>query len=129
MAMDLGTLDDDTVTFLTERHLSTLTTHRSDGSAHVAPVGFTYEVETRTARVITWATAQRVANVGSGARVALCQVDGGRWLTLEGEAIVTDDPDRVAVAVEHYAQRYRQPGARDDRVAIEVTVDRIMGRA
>ena len=59
----------------------------------------------------------------------MCQVDGGRWLTLEGPATVTDDADRVAEAVRRYAERYRPPGERDDRVAIEIRVDRILGRA
>ncbi len=60
---------------------------------------------------------------------AVCQVDGGRWLTLEGTAEVTDDPDRVAEAVRRYAERYRPPGERADRVAIEIRVDRVLGRA
>jgi hypothetical protein len=40
----------------------------------------------------------------------------------------TDDATRVAAAVAGYAGRYRQPGEREDRVAIEIAVDRIMGR-
>jgi len=64
-----------------------------------------------------------------GARAAVCQVDGGRYLTLEGPATVTDDPERVAVAVAAYAERYRQPKERDDRVVIEIQVDRVLGRA
>jgi hypothetical protein len=59
----------------------------------------------------------------------VCQIDGGRWLTIEGPASVTDDPDRVAEAVLRYAKRYRQPSDRPDRVAIEITPDRVMGRA
>ena len=47
-------------------------------------------------------------------------MDGGRWLTLEGAATVTDDPERVAEGVRRYAERYRQPGERDDRVVIEI---------
>jgi hypothetical protein len=35
----------------------------------------------------------------------------------------------VALAVAGYAARYRTPGERDDRVAVEISVDRIMGRA
>jgi hypothetical protein len=35
----------------------------------------------------------------------------------------------VAEAVLRYADRYGQPGERNDRVAIEITVDRVMGRA
>ena len=127
--MDLEDLSDDVLAFLAERHLATLTTMRPDGTLHVAPVCFTYEPATRLARIITFHPARRVANIGTGARVALCQVDGGRWLTLEGEAVVTDDVDRVAHAVRRHATRYREPGERVDRVAIEITVDHMMGRA
>ena len=34
----------------------------------------------------------------------------------------------VASAVAGYAARYRQPGERADRVAIEIAVDKVMGR-
>jgi PPOX class probable F420-dependent enzyme len=130
MAIDLAHLPDDVVAFLAERHLATLTTQRPDGSPHVVPVGFSYDAEARVARVITWAASRKARNVAGapGARAAVCQVDGGRWLTLEGPATVTSDPDRVAAAVEGYAGRYRQPGERVDRVAIEIAVDRILGR-
>lgn len=127
--MNLDDPSDEVLAFLAERHLATLTTLRPDGSPHVAPVGFTYEPEARLARVITFRPARRVANIGAGSRVALCQVDGARWLTLEGHATVTDDETRVAEAVRRYADRYRRPGERDDRVAIEILVDRILGRA
>lgn len=115
--------------FLADRHLATLSTHRPDGSIHVVPVGFTYDPDRQIARVITRRGSHKVRNIEAhpGGRVAVSQVDGGRWLTLEGPAEVTSSPDRVAEAVERYARRYREPGARDDRVAIEISVDRIMG--
>ena len=127
--VDLDELSEEVEAFLAERHLGTLTTLRPDGTPHVTPVGFTYEPPARLARVITFRSARRVGFIGTGARVALCQVDGGRWLTLEGEATVTADPERVAEAVRRYAERYRRPGERDDRVALEIRVYRIMGRA
>ena len=37
-------------------------------------------------------------SLDAGSRAAVSQVDGGRWLTLEGPAVVTDDPARVAEA-------------------------------
>ena len=129
MALDPNDLSDEALAFLAERHLATLTTLRPDGTPHVAPVGFTYDAAARLARVITFAGARRVAHLAGGGRVALSQVDGARWLTLEGEAVVTDDPERVAEAVRRYAERYRQPSEREDRVAIEVRVDAVMGRA
>jgi PPOX class probable F420-dependent enzyme len=117
--------------FLAERHLATLTTLRPDGSPHVVAVGFTWDADARLVRIITFAPSKKARNLlaAPGSRAAVSQVDGGRWLTLEGPATVTDDPERVAEAVRRYAERYRQPGERDDRVAIEIRVDRILGRA
>jgi len=59
---------------------------------------------------------------------------GYAWLTSvvdpeEGSVRLVTDPDGVAAAVGAYAMRYRQPGERPDRVAIEIAVDRILGRA
>jgi F420H(2)-dependent biliverdin reductase len=116
--------------FLAERHLATLTTLRADGSPHVVPVGVTYDPATRTARVITSGTSAKVRHVrDGGGRVAVCQVDGRRWVTLEGTAQVRDDAASVAEAVERYARRYRQPRENPARVAIEIAVDRILGTA
>ena len=127
--IDPAALDDDVRAFLIERHLATLTTLRRDGSPHVVAVGFTYDPDERMARVITFGPSVKAKNAARGGRAAVCQVDGGRWLTLEGEVRVTDDPAAVATAVAMYAARYRPPKDRDDRVAIEIEVDRILGRA
>lgn len=115
--------------FLQEYHLASLTTMRADGSPHVVPVGFSYDHAAHVVRVITFASSLKYKNALRGGRAVVSQVDGGRWLTLEGTVSGTDNPVRVAVAVNGYASRYRQPGERDDRVAIEIAVDRIMGRA
>jgi PPOX class probable F420-dependent enzyme len=114
--------------FLTQRHLATLTTVRPDGSAHVVPVGFTWDVGARLARVIADSGSVKVSLARrDGAQVALCQVDGRRWLTLAGTPLVTGDPARVADAVARYAQRYRQPRVNPRRVAIEIAVTRVTG--
>jgi PPOX class probable F420-dependent enzyme len=116
--------------FLAERHLATLTTLRADGSPHVVPVGVTYDAATRTARVITSGTSAKARHVRNGqARVAVCQVDGRRWVTLEGTAVVRDEAGPVADAVARYAVRYRQPRENPARVVIEISVDRILGNA
>jgi F420H(2)-dependent biliverdin reductase len=117
--------------FLEERHLATLTTLRADGTPHVVAVGFTWDDDAQLARVITFAASQKVRNLErtGGGPAAVCQVDGGRWLTLEGHAIVSSEPGRVDEAVRRYANRYRQPADRDDRVVIEITVERVLGRA
>ncbi len=130
MAHDLDDLGTGTLAFLTERHLATLTTLRADGSPHVVPVGVTYDAETRTARVITSGSSAKARHVRDGQpRVAVCQVDGRRWLTLEGTATVRDDPAAVADAVARYARRYKQPRENPARVVLEISVDRILGNA
>lgn len=117
------------LTFLSEYHLASLTTLRADGSPHVVPVGFSYDHDARIVRIITFPSSTKFKNAIRGGRAVVSQVDGGRWLTLEGTVSGTNDESRVAAAVAGYAGRYRQPGEREDRVAIEISVDRIMGRA
>jgi PPOX class probable F420-dependent enzyme len=129
MALDLDDLADDVLAFLRERHLATLTTLRADGSPHVVPVGFSFDPEARVVRVISFASSQKARNAARGGRAAVSQVDGGRWLTLEGPVRLVTDAEGVAAAVAGYAARYRTPGERADRVAIEIAVDRMLGRA
>ncbi|MFE7892695.1 pyridoxamine 5'-phosphate oxidase family protein [Streptomyces sp. NPDC004822] len=130
---DPGAPDAPYLSFWQERHLCTLTTSRPDGSPHVVPVGVTYEPEARLARVITNKSSRKVAHVlaagAAGARVAVCQVDGGRWATLEGVAHVSGEPERVREAERRYAVRYgRTPAPNPDRVVIEIALTRAMGR-
>ena len=128
MSLDLADLGEDVLSFLTERHLATLTNVRANGTPHVVPVGFTYEPATRLARVITSGPSVKARNAGrDGAVAALCQVERARWLTLSGPIRVDDDPEVVADAVERYAGRYRQPRVNPLRVALIIRVDRILG--
>jgi len=118
--------------FVTERHLATLTTLRADGTPHVVPVAFTWDADARLVRITTERTSVKARNVAraaaaGGARVALCQVDGGRWLTFEGTATVSDDPDEVAEAVRRYAVRYRQLEPNPERVVVLVRPERVLG--
>jgi PPOX class probable F420-dependent enzyme len=115
--------------FLSEYHLATLTTLRADGSPHVVPVGFSYDPELHIVRVITFPSSVKYKNALRGGRAVVSQVDGGRWLSLEGTVTGVSDSTRVAAAVAGYAARYRDPKEREDRVAIEIAVDRVLGRA
>lgn len=127
--MRLGPADltADAIRFLTERHLATYTSLRADGTPHVTAVGFTWDADAGLARVITGGGSQKAKNAGAGVAAALCQVDGGRWLTLEGVARTTTDPDRIAEAVARYAARYRTPRENPARVAIEIEITRVIG--
>ncbi|MEU6389767.1 TIGR03618 family F420-dependent PPOX class oxidoreductase [Streptomyces sp. NPDC046939] len=121
--------------FWRERHLCTLTTLRADGTPHVVPVGVTYDAGQRVARVITDGASRKVAHIlaapsSAPARVAVCQVDGRRWATLEGVATVRTGPASVADAERRYAERYNHPPRPNPtRVVIEIAVDRGTGNA
>jgi hypothetical protein len=83
--------------------------------------------------VITSRTSQKARNIAragpGGAPVAVCQVDGRRWATLEGIAEVLDDADSVREAERLYAQRYRTPRPNPDRVAVRIALRRALGNA
>lgn len=127
MALDPSDLPAAARAFLAERHLATLTTLRPNGTPHVVPVGFTWDDEAQLARVICDAGSVKARNVGARARAALCQVDGRRWLTLEGKITVRDDAASVADAVRRYAVRYRTPRPNPGRVVLEIAVDAVLG--
>jgi F420H(2)-dependent biliverdin reductase len=127
MAHTTTRLTDDALAFLSERHLAMLTTLRADNSPHVVAVGFTFDPKTHMARVITSGGSQKALNAGRGGVAVLSQVDGARWLSLEGRATVNGEIAAVRDAELRYAQRYRTPRANPRRVVIEVHVERVLG--
>ena len=133
MKIDLDGRGPDFRAFWTERHLATLTTVRPDGTPHVVAVGVTVDFDAGLARLITFAPsvkARLVRAAGTdGIPVAVCQLDGPRWSTLEGRAVLRDDPESVRDAENRYAARYRQPKPNPQRVVIEITVTRVLGNA
>ena len=116
--------------FWTERHLCTLATVRADGRPHAVPVGVALDEEDRCAWVITSRAsfkARHIAAAGAaGLAVAVCQVDGARWSTLEGRTRVLADPEAVRRAEHCYAQRYRVPRPNPARVALRIEVERFL---
>lgn len=114
--------------FLAEPHSATFTTFRPDGTPHVVPVHFTWDGEARLARVIVIPESRKARNVIAApkSRVALCQVKGRGWVTLEGTAMLFEDPQRVTEGKRRCVERY----SRESRghVVIEIAVDRVMSR-
>lgn len=135
MPLDPATLGPDLLAFLAERHLGSLSTVRADGSLHVVAVGFTFDPAAGLVRVITGGGSTKVRNAersspdGRPARAAVCQVDGRRWASLEGAVRISRNRAEVADAEQHYARRYRTPRVNPRRVALLITVDRVLGHA
>ncbi|MEU5831972.1 pyridoxamine 5'-phosphate oxidase family protein [Micromonospora tulbaghiae] len=123
--------DERVARFFADRHLATLTTPRADGTPHVVPVGVTFDPAARLARVITSAGSAKARHVAAagpdGVPVAVCQVDGRWWLTVEGRAVLRRDPESVAEAERRYAERYRTPRPNPERVVIEIAVTGLLG--
>lgn len=126
---DHTALSRDELAFLEERHLATLTTLRPDGSPHVVAIAFAYHPQEGVVRIISPDNTQKVRNIERTGRAAVCQVDGPRWLTLEGPAVVQRDAADIATAVASFEARYRPPRQNPTRVAICIDVDRVLGRA
>jgi PPOX class probable F420-dependent enzyme len=122
-------LTDELVGFWRERHLCTVTTLRKDGSPHVIPMGIVLDVERRVAWGITSGASQKVRNLRAGGdpRVAVCQVDGRRWSTIEGVAEVRADEESVREAEHRYTERYRVPSENPARVALRIALTRVLG--
>lgn len=120
-------LSESAKTFLAERHLATVSTQRPDCSLHAVPVGFTVNHDVTCAWVITSSWSTKIRNIESGSRACLCQVDGRRWLSLEGPATIHAEPEIVAEAVRRYTQRYQAPRPNPRRVCLEVRIERIQG--
>ena len=131
MSLNPLKLSEEVRSFLDERHLASLTLLRPDGSPHVTAVGFTWDQDSQLVRVITWAGSMKskILEQKPNSRAVVCQIDGGRWLSLEGTAVVTSDEARCKEGTERYASRYRIPQDRQDRTVIEISVDRILGYA
>jgi F420H(2)-dependent biliverdin reductase len=118
--------------FVTERHLATLTTLRADGTPHVVPVGFTWDPDRGVLRITTRDGSAKVRNIEGRAadgpvRAAVCQVQGGRWLTLEGTVSVSRERAEVVEAMRRYAARYRTLQEDPRRIVLRLAVDRVMG--
>ncbi len=118
--------------FLTERHLATLTTLRPDGTPHVVPVAAIWDAATgRLLDHHAGRLGQGAQRRGGGRRArarGLCQVNGGRWLTLEGVATIIRDPADVADAERRHASCATTRSSPDPRrVVLAIAVDRVMG--
>ena len=113
--------------FWSERHLCVLSTLGREGQPHAVPVGAILDPDHECAWIITRRGSQKVVNLLRDPRLSVTQVDGARWSSLTGSGEVSTDDASIARACDRYASRYRTPSPNPERVAIRITVDRILG--
>jgi PPOX class probable F420-dependent enzyme len=117
--------------FWRERRLCTVTTLRPDGTPHVVPMGVVLDPESDVVWAITSGSSRKARNIRAAmperALFAACQVEGRWWSTVEGHAVVLDDAESVRRAERLYAERYQVPRVNPDRVALRVSVTRVLG--
>ena len=116
-------------TFWSERHLCVLSTLGRAGQPHAVPVGAILDPDEECAWIITRRGSQKVVNLLRDPRLSVTQVDGARWSSLVGTGEIREDEASIARACDRYASRYRTPSPNPERVAIRITVDRILGSA
>jgi len=117
-------LTDDGLRFVEDRHLAMLSTMARDGAIHQIAVGFT--LYDGVVRIITSGDTQKVRNIERDGRATVGQVDGARWISFVGNAVIERGPADVALAENLYARRYRQPQPNPKRVVIRIDVDRVL---
>jgi hypothetical protein len=128
VSFDPAELNESMLEFLTAKHLATLTTLRPDGTPHVVPVGFTYVASERRIRIVTRSHSRKARNASAGSTGLVCQFDGGRWLTLQGQCELHTDEASTIRCGELYEARYGHPPRRPGWASLEIIVDRCFGR-
>jgi PPOX class probable F420-dependent enzyme len=113
--------------FWRERHLCTVTFIKPDGRPHVIPMGVVLSDDPDTAWAITSRDSFKARLLQTPGPIAVCQVDGARWSTLQGIASVLADEASINEAVRMYTSRYRTPRPNPNRVAVRMTVEKIIG--
>ena len=117
-------LTDDGLQFVADRHLAMLSTMARDGAIHLIAVGFT--LHDGVVRIIASDGTQKVRNIERDARATVGQVDGRRWISFVGNAVIVRDPADVAFAEKLYSERYRAPQPNPKRIVIRIDVDRVL---
>ena len=89
-------------------------------------MGIALDPERGLAWGITSGRSLKARNLRGSGQIGICQVDGRWWSPLAGTAEVVDEPEVVREAESRYAERYRTPRVNPQRVAIRITVERVL---
>ena len=138
------TAEDRLLAFAASRNLGVLTTLKRDGRPQLSAVNFTFDSESRTARVSVTDDLAKTRNVRRDPRVSLfvSSDDGWSYAVLEGDAALSQvaaDPDDATVEALIDAYRavrgsdhpdwddYRRAMVADKRIVLTLHVTHVYG--
>jgi F420H(2)-dependent biliverdin reductase len=109
--------------FWDERRVAILATTRRDGTVHQVPVRCMRDGSRFL--VLAERCSVKARNVAHAGRASLAEETSTRWVTVEGPAHMSVDPDLVAKARALYATRHQGTGSFGDGVLV-VEVERVL---
>tara|TARA_Y100001970_G_scaffold250023_1_gene321227 strand:+ start:1642 stop:2031 length:390 start_codon:yes stop_codon:yes gene_type:complete len=129
MAYALDNLPNSIEDFLSTRAFGALNSIDDTKNIHTAVVGFHFDMTKNTIRIISQKNSKKVKNIIQNNNVSLSQIRENKWLSFIGTATIKYDEESIKNATDAYTVRYEKPSENHDRVAIEISVKKILGNA
>ena len=129
MAYALDNLPNSIEDFLSTRAFGALNSIDDTKNIHTAVVGFHFDMTKNTIHIISQKNSKKVKNIIQNNNVSLSQIRENKWLSFIGTATIKYDEESIKNATDAYTIRYEKPSENPDRVAIEISVKKILGNA
>ena len=129
MAYALDNLPDSIEDFLSTRAFGELNSIDETNNIHTAVVGFHFNMIDNKIRIISQKNSKKVKNIKQNDHVSISQIRENKWLSFIGTATIKYDEESIKQAMDAYTLRYEKPSENPNRVAIEISVKKILGNA
>ena len=129
MAYSLDNLPKSIEEFLSTRAFGSLNSIDETNNLHTAVVGFHFDKNKKIIRIISQKKSIKVKNIIQNNNVSLSQIRDNKWLSFIGTATIKYDQESIKLATDAYTLRYEKPSENPDRIAIEISVKKILGNA
>ena len=129
MAYALDNLPDSIEDFLSTRAFGALNSIDETNNIHTAVVGFHFNMIDNKIRIISQKNSKKVKNIKQNDHVSISQIRENKWLSFIGTATIKYDEESIKQAMDAYTLRYEKPSENPNRVAIEISVKKILGNA
>ena len=129
MAYSLDNIPKSIEEFLSTRAFGSLNSIDKTNNLHTAVVGFHFDKNKKIIRIISQKKSIKVKNIIQNNNVSLSQIRDNKWLSFIGTATIKYDQESIKLASDAYTLRYEKPSENPDRIAIEISVKKILGNA